>query len=79
MAKNHPPFLLVVFRPSDRRWYLLGSASGFSAAQCSLSLDKIVPAEYDGDGKADIAVFRDGAEIGYDLASCSHSTHYAAN
>jgi hypothetical protein len=49
------------FRPSDRVWWLLRFASGFSAAQFGLSSDKIVPADYDGDGKADIAVFRDGA------------------
>ncbi len=49
------------FRPSDRVWYLLRFASGFSAAQFGLNSDKIIPADYEGDGKADIAVFRDGA------------------
>ncbi|MBA3692164.1 MAG: hypothetical protein H0W77_01805 [Acidobacteria bacterium] len=40
---------------------MLRFASGFSAAQFGLSSDKIVPADYEGDGKADISVFRDGA------------------
>jgi len=48
-------------RPSDRGWYLLRFASGFSAAQFGLSSDKIIPAYYNDGGKADIAVFRDGA------------------
>ncbi len=58
-----PPLSAVisVFRPSVRRWHLLGFASGFSAAQLGLSSDRIVAADYDGDGQADIAVFRDGA------------------
>ncbi|MBA3599943.1 MAG: hypothetical protein H0W45_01695 [Acidobacteria bacterium] len=36
-------FCWSVFRPSDRVWYLLRSASGFSAAQFALSSNKIVP------------------------------------
>lgn len=58
---------LVVFRPSDRIWYLQNSTSGFFAAQFGLSADKIVPADFDGDGLTDIAVFRDG--VWYWLAS----------
>lgn len=51
---------LAVFRPANGIWYLLNSQSGFTATQFGLSTDKIVPADYDGDGKTDIAVFRDG-------------------
>ncbi|HZH33948.1 MAG TPA: SBBP repeat-containing protein, partial [Pyrinomonadaceae bacterium] len=49
-----------VFRPSNGTWYLLNSASGFSAAQFGISTDRPVPADYDGDGKTDVAVYRDG-------------------
>jgi len=43
-------FCWSVFRPSDRVRYLLGSASGCSAAQFGLSFNKIFPADFDGDG-----------------------------
>lgn len=49
-----------VFRPSDGTWYLLNSTSGFSAARFGISDDKIVPADYDGDRKTDLGVFRGG-------------------
>ncbi|MBS1796076.1 MAG: VCBS repeat-containing protein [Acidobacteria bacterium] len=50
-----------VFRPSDGVWHNLNSFSGsYSPAQFGLSGDKIVPADYDGDGKTDRAVFRNG-------------------
>lgn len=51
---------ISVFRPSDRVWYLLRSASGFTATQFGVSTDKVTPADFDGDGRTDIAVFRDG-------------------
>ena len=49
-----------VFRPSDGVWYLLQSTAGFAGVQFGISTDKLAPAGYDGDGKTDIAVFRDG-------------------
>ncbi len=47
-------------RPSNSVWYLDQSQNGFTALQFGLSSDKIAPADYDGDGKTDIAVYRDG-------------------
>lgn len=49
-----------VFRPSDGTWYFQSTTNGFEAAQFGVSTDKIAPADYDGDGRTDIAVFRDG-------------------
>jgi len=37
----------------------LNSKSGFSSVQFGLPTDKIVPADYDGDGRTDIAVWRE--------------------
>ena len=51
---------VAVFRPSNGVWYLLGSTTGFNAVQFGISSDVPAAADYDGDGKADIAVFRDG-------------------
>ncbi|HMS41390.1 MAG TPA: M20/M25/M40 family metallo-hydrolase [Pyrinomonadaceae bacterium] len=60
-----------VFRPSNQVWYLNRSLQGFSAAQFGFSTDKITPADYDGDGQTDIAIYRDGiwhllrSQLGY--------------
>jgi uncharacterized delta-60 repeat protein len=52
---------ISVFRPSNGFWYWLNSSdNSFSAAQFGASSDKSVPADYDGDGKTDFAVFRNG-------------------
>ena len=47
-----------VFRPSDGNWYIDRSTNGFSSAHWGIATDKPVPADYDGDGKADVAVWR---------------------
>jgi hypothetical protein len=51
---------ISVFRPENGVWYLLNSQTGFSAVQFGAPTDRIVPADYDGDGKTDLAVFRGG-------------------
>ncbi|MCA1623514.1 MAG: VCBS repeat-containing protein [Acidobacteria bacterium] len=51
--------IISVFRPSNGVWYRINSANNsFSAIQFGLSTDRIAPADYDGDRKTDIAVFR---------------------
>jgi len=50
----------AVFRPSDRTWYIYGSAGVISFTQFGISTDIPVPGDYDGDGRSDIAVYRDG-------------------
>ena len=51
---------ISVYRPSSGTWYVQNSQAGFSALQFGQASDKIVPADYDGDGKTDIAIWRDG-------------------
>jgi hypothetical protein len=52
---------LSVFRPSNATWYIHPSNSGnFYGVQFGLATDKLVPADYDSDGKTDIAVYRAG-------------------
>jgi hypothetical protein len=62
---------ISVFRPSDRTWYIQPSAeqeeksknfapAAFRAVQWGLSSDFPTPADFDGDGKTDIAVWRAG-------------------
>jgi hypothetical protein len=48
-----------VFRPETGTWYVVRSTTGAGyAVQWGNAADTPVAADYDGDGKADIAVFR---------------------
>ncbi len=49
-----------VFRPENGVWYLNQSTNGFTGLAFGFGTDKIVPADYDGDGKTDVAVYRNG-------------------
>ena len=54
---------IAIWRPTDSRWYVLTSKTGFYPSRASISEwgkfgDIPVPADYDGDGKTDAAVFR---------------------
>ena len=52
---------ISVYRPETGVWWVLNSSDGtYSAVNWGLSTDKIVPADYDGDGRIDRAVYRDG-------------------
>ena len=56
---------IAVYRPSNGTWYILFSSKGYSKApsdvgqyQFGLSADHPMPADYDGDGRADLTVWR---------------------
>jgi len=52
----------VIYRPSNGTWWYAASGANnqFRAVQWGLSTDKVVAADYDGDSKADFAVYRAG-------------------
>jgi subtilisin family serine protease len=52
--------VVSVFRPSSGTWYLQNAQTGYSSVQFGQATDKIVPADYDGDGRTDVAVYRAG-------------------
>lgn len=60
---------LSVFRPSIGDWFIRRSTQGYYQQHWGISTDKPVPADYDGDFKTDIAVWR---ENGYGDPSRSY-------
>jgi hypothetical protein len=69
-----------VFRPSTATWYILLSSTNYSTwniYQWGVSGDIPVPGDYDGDGKADVAVFRPSTATWYILHSISSYTTWS--
>jgi len=50
---------IAVFRPSNGTWYIR-DINGLTELDFGRSGDRLVTGDYDGDGKTDIAVYRDG-------------------
>ncbi len=63
VARNTPSSALT--------WFMNNSQTGFKSVRWGFSTDKTAVADYDGDGKTDVAVFRDG--IWYVLRSSDNS------
>lgn len=52
---------LTIFRPFSQQWWsFLSSVNSHVVTQFGIATDRVVAGNYDGDNKADIAVYRDG-------------------
>lgn len=80
---NHTPFDfnndgssdLTVFRPSEKNWYVETKATcDITGVKWGLETDKLAPADYDGDGVADIAVWREEALANFYIYNSSDDT-----
>ena len=63
-------------------WFVRLSSTNFASSviyQWGVSTDVPVPADYDGDGKTDIAVYRPGAGVWYVLLSSTNFTTYVTH
>ena len=75
MAMARPMWRFIGRRTGT--WYWLNSSNGaFNAAQFGVAEDLPTPADYDGDGRADISVFRPSNGTWYRLNS-SNGSFYA--
>jgi hypothetical protein len=53
--------VLRSIQPGNAFWYIFNSSSNvFRAQQFELASDRLVSGDYNGDGKTDISVYRDG-------------------
>jgi hypothetical protein len=71
----------VIFRPNGGMWWYSASSNGQArAVQFGMNNDRVVPADYDGDGKTDFAIYRNGewhllgSTAGYSVANFGIST-----
>jgi subtilisin-like proprotein convertase family protein len=55
-------------------WYTLVNGGGVTATQWGSTDDKYLPADYDGDGKADIAVWRGGSPANFYILQSATNT-----
>jgi hypothetical protein len=70
-----------VYRPSSGVWFILQSSSNFmvfTMRQWGASADTVVPGDYDGDGKTDLAVFRPSTRTCHLLYSNANYTTSAS-
>lgn len=54
-----------VYRPANRRWYLLQSRDGYRSHALPFGPLKATPADHDGDGKTDLSGYEVNAELGH--------------
>ena len=43
---------------SNGLWYILRGTAGYMVMEWGIATDRVTPADFDGDGKTDVAVFR---------------------
>ena len=58
-----------VYRPSDNKWLIRLSGDVVASFTWGEAGDRMVPADYDGDGKTDVAMFRPSTGIWYIIES----------
>ena len=83
---GHPPTTTATrrptspfYRPSNGDWWVLTSSSGFTAYRSlswGLDGDVPVPGDYDGDGKADVAIYRPSTGGWWVLKSSTGYSNY---
>ena len=68
---------VTVWRPGSGTWYTLPSDSSgsYTSTKWGIEGDKLVPADYDGDGKSDVAVWRPGNGTWYIRRSSAAGTY----
>jgi len=78
---------LAVFRPSANTWYVYNQYLSYYYANPQTNQtvivygannDKLIPADYDGDNKADVAVWRPSSGVWYYIGSATNTSQIAS-